>query len=228
MRKPGLFLLVSAAVAAPVAAWSQDGQPPASTDDYVCAFSGQCAADENATEPAEEATPTGPRPRLSATRGFAISTTNTAPRTATTRPRRPVTTNTVRQGAATQRRFSFSVSQAPGARNQRVNLSLNFPTGSAALTPAATAQARIFGQALLMPQLANMRFRIEGHTDGVGSHASNVALSRRRAQSVADFLVSMGVPRSRIEVQGYGPDRPLAGTSRNSPQNRRVEAVRVS
>jgi outer membrane protein OmpA-like peptidoglycan-associated protein len=36
------------------------------------------------------------------------------------------------------------------------------------------------------------------------------------------------VPRSRIEVQGYGPDRPLAGTSRNSPQNRRVEAVRVS
>ena len=173
MPKLGLFLLVSAAVAAPVAAWSQDGQPPASTDDYVCAFSGQCA-DENATEPAEEATPSGPRPRLSATRGFAISTTNTAPRTTTTRPRRPAANNSARQGAGSQRRFAFSVSQAPGARNQRVNLSLNFPTGSAALTPAATAQARTFGQALLMPQLANMRFRIEGHTDGIGSRASNV------------------------------------------------------
>ena len=80
----------------------------------------------------------------------------------------------------------------------------------------------------MMPQLATMRFRIEGHTDGVGGRAGNVALSRRRAQSVADFLISMGVPRSRIEVQGYGPDRPLAGTGRNSPQNRRVEAVRVS
>jgi outer membrane protein OmpA-like peptidoglycan-associated protein len=228
MRKPGFFLLISAAVVAPVGAWSQDAQPPASTDDYVCAFSGQCADDENATEPAADATPSGSRPRLTATRGFAISTTNTAPRTNNARPRRPAASNGARQAAGSQRRFAFSVSQAPGARNQRVNLSLNFPTGSAALTPAAAAQARTFGQALLMPQLANMRFRIEGHTDGVGSHASNVALSRRRAQSVADFLVAMGVPRSRIEVQGYGPDRPLPGTARNSPQNRRVEAVRVS
>jgi outer membrane protein OmpA-like peptidoglycan-associated protein len=227
MRKLGLFLLVSAAVAVPVAAWSQDSQPPASADDYVCAFSGQCA-DDNATEPAEEAAPTGPRPRLSATRGFAISTTNTAPRPTVTRPRRPAANTTARRGAASPRRFSFAVSQPAGARNQRVNLSLNFPTGSAALTPAAAAQARIFGQALLMPQLATMRFRIEGHTDGVGSRAGNIALSRRRAQSVADYLVSLGVPRSRVEVQGYGPDRPLPGTARNSPQNRRVEAVRVS
>jgi outer membrane protein OmpA-like peptidoglycan-associated protein len=40
--------------------------------------------------------------------------------------------------------------------------------------------------------------------------------------------MSLGVPRSRIEVRGYGPDRPLPGTARTSPQNRRVEAVRVS
>jgi outer membrane protein OmpA-like peptidoglycan-associated protein len=213
MRTPALFLLVSAAIFAPVAAWSQDSQPPASADDYVCAFAGDCGND-NETQPAET-NPAGPGPRLSATRGFAISSSNTAPRA----PRR---------AGSAPRRFSFSVAQAPGARNQRVNLSLNFPTGSAALTPAAAAQARTFGQALMMPQLATMRFRIEGHTDGVGSRASNVALSRRRAQSVADFLISMGVPRSRIEVQGYGPDRPLPGTARNSPQNRRVEAVRVS
>ncbi len=227
MRTPGLSLLVSAAFAVPVAAWSQDSQPPASADDYVCAFSGECG-DDNATEPAEEAAPTGPGPRISATRGFAISTTNTTPRASVARPRRPAASAGARQGAAGPRRFSFAVAQAPGARNQRVNLSLNFPTGSASLTPAATAQARTFGQALMMPQLANMRFRIEGHTDAVGSHASNVALSRRRAQSVADFLVAMGVPRSRIDVQGYGPDRPLPGTIRNSPQNRRVEAVRIS
>jgi outer membrane protein OmpA-like peptidoglycan-associated protein len=227
MRKLGLSLLMSAAIAAPVAAWSQDGQPAASTDDYVCAFSGQCAdEDDNAAQPAEEATPNGPRPRLSATRGFAIST-NTPARTTTTRPRRPAANNAARQGTAAPRRFAIAA-QPAGARNQRVNLSLNFPTGSAALTPAAQAQARTFGQALMMPQLSTMRFRIEGHTDGVGNRASNVVLSRRRAQSVADFLVAMGVPRSRIEVQGYGPDRPLAGTSRTSPQNRRVEAVRVS
>jgi OOP family OmpA-OmpF porin len=218
MRKLGFSLLVSAAVAVPVAAWAQDSQPPASTDDYVCALSGQCS-DDNSTQPAEQATPNGPAPRITATRGFAISTNTGAPRATVARPRRPVAT-------AAPRRFSFATTPA-GARNQRINLSLSFPTGSATLTPAAAAQARTFGQALLMPQLASMRFRIEGHTDGVGNRASNVALSRRRAQSVADYLVSMGVPRSRIEVQGYGPDRPLPGTSRNSPQNRRVEAARL-
>lgn len=222
MRKLGFSLLVSAAVAVPVAAWAQDTQPPASTDDYVCALSGQCA--DNSTEPSEQATPNGPRPRLTATRGFAISTNTTAPRA---NVRRPVANTTARQGAVAPRRFSFATTSA-GARNQRINLSLSFPTGSATLTPTAAAQARTFGQALLMPQLASMRFRIEGHTDGVGNRASNVSLSRRRAQSVADYLVSMGVPRSRIEVQGYGPDRPLPGTNRNSPQNRRVEAARLS
>ena len=55
---------------------------------------------------------------------------------------------------------------------------------------------------------------------GVGLNPTRSAL--------LDFLVSMGVPRSRIEVRGYGPDRPLPGTGRTSPQNRRVEAVRVS
>lgn len=220
MRKLGLSLLLSTVVALPAAAWSQASQPPASSDDYVCAFSGQCAAD-NSAQPADETPTNGPRPRLSATRGFAISTSSATPRSSVSRQRRPVAT-------VAPRRFSFATTQAPGARNQRVNLSLSFPTGSASLTPAAQAQARSFGQALMMPQLSNMRFRIEGHTDGVGNRASNVSLSRRRAQSVADFLIAMGVPRSRIDVQGYGPDRPLPGTARNSPQNRRVEAVRVS
>ena len=80
----------------------------------------------------------------------------------------------------------------------------------------------------MLPQLVNMRFRIEGHTDSVGTRASNLALSQRRAQSVADFLVAMGVGRERLEVIGYGPDRPLPGTRGSAGENRRVEAVRVS
>lgn len=222
MRKLGLSLLVSVAVALPAAAWSQDGPPSATADDFVCAFAGDCG-EEDADEPGEE-TASGPRPRVSATRGFSLSTTGTpARRPAANRPRRPAASTAPRQGvqAAAPRRPA-------AASGQRMNLSLTFETGSARLTAAAVAQARVFGEALLLPQLANMRFRIEGHTDAVGSRASNVALSQRRAQSVADFLVAMGVPRSRIEVQGYGPDRPLPGTSRASQQNRRVEAVRIS
>ena len=224
MRMFGLTLLISSAALVPVAAWSQSGQPAASSDDYVCAFSGDCAG-ENAQEPADAPNANGPRPRISATRGFAISTTTT--RRPTTTARRPVANNNARPNVGTQRRFAAVAAAPAGARNQRVNLSLSFPTGSATLTSGAAAQVRSFGQALLMPQLANMRFRIEGHTDGVGNRARNVALSQRRAQSVANYLTSMGVPRSRIEVRGYGPDRPIAG-ARNSSQNRRVEAVRVS
>ena len=225
MRMFGLTLLISSAALVPVAAWSQSGQPAASSDDYVCAFSGDCA-DENAQEPADAPNANGPRPRISATRGFAISTTTT--RRPTTTARRPVANNNARPNVGTQRRFAAVAAAPAGARNQRVNLSLSFPTGSATLTSGAAAQVRSFGQALLMPQLSNMRFRIEGHTDGVGNRARNVALSQRRAQSVANYLTSMGVPRSRIEVRGYGPDRPIAGAARNSSQNRRVEAVRVS
>ncbi|HEV7659874.1 MAG TPA: OmpA family protein [Allosphingosinicella sp.] len=209
MRKLALSLLACGAVSLPFAAGAQD-DPPTSAEDYVCAFAGTC--DEEAAD--ETATPQG-RPRISATRGFSLGT---PPST-----RRPGSTTPQRRGAR-----SVAGRRPAAAAGQRVNLRLAFETGSARLTPAATEQARVFGRALMLPQLANMRFRIEGHTDAVGSRAGNVALSQRRAQSVADFLIAMGVPRARLDVRGYGPDRPLPGTGGASAQNRRVEAVRVS
>ena len=212
MRKLALSLLACGAVLLPFSAGAQN-DPPSSAEDYVCAFAGSCdeeAADENADATTQ---PAG-RPRVSATRGFSLGPSPSPAARTATRPRRAGSATTQRRAAA--------------ASGQRVNLSLAFETGSARLTPAAVAQARVFGRALMLPQLANMRFRIEGHTDAVGNRARNVVLSQRRAQSVADFLVAMGVPRSRIEVRGYGSDRPLPGTSGTSAQNRRVEAVRVS
>jgi outer membrane protein OmpA-like peptidoglycan-associated protein len=210
MRKLALSLLACGAASLPFAAGAQD-DPPSSAEDYVCAFAGNC--DDEAAD--ETATPQG-RPRISATRGFSLGT---PPST-----RRPGSTTTQRRGA----RSLTARRPAAAASGQRVNLRLAFETGSARLTPAAVAQARIFGRALLLPQLANMRFRIEGHTDAVGTRARNVELSQRRAQSVADFLIAMGVPRAQLDVRGYGPDRPLPGTGGANAQNRRVEAVRVS
>ena len=61
------------------------------------------------------------------------------------------------------------------------------------LTAAARAQAQVFARSLLMPQLRNMRFLIEGHTDSVGVRARNIDLSQRRAQTLADFLAAAGV-----------------------------------
>lgn len=220
MRKLAFSLLLCGAAALPRPASSQQAAP-ASPQDYVCAFSGDCAdrPADDATDP--NAPPSQGRPRLGVTRGFSLS--------APDEPGRP---NPVRRPspAAGQRRMVQGAAprRPAAAAGQRVNLSLNFETGSAKLTPAAVAQARVFGQALMLPQLVTMHFRIEGHTDSTGNRARNLDLSQRRAQSVADFLVAMGVQRDRLDVRGYGPDQPLPGTGAASPENRRVEAVRVS
>jgi outer membrane protein OmpA-like peptidoglycan-associated protein len=87
---------------------------------------------------------------------------------------------------------------------------------------------RAFAEALKRPQLADVRVRIEGHTDSSGGRALNRTLSQRRAQAVADFLTSQGIEPGRLEVQGYGYDRPLPGRPASAGENRRVEAVRIS
>jgi outer membrane protein OmpA-like peptidoglycan-associated protein len=72
-----------------------------------------------------------------------------------------------------------------------------------------------------------LRFTIEGHTDNVGSDATNSELSLRRALSVRDYLIGLGVAASRIDVDGYGPSRPVAdnSTADGRARNRRVEIV---
>lgn len=66
---------------------------------------------------------------------------------------------------------------------------------------------------------------IEGHTDDVGSDATNLRLSQSRAESVREFLINAGVNADRIIATGYGESRPIAeGTSREArAANRRVE-----
>ncbi|MDT4885035.1 Outer membrane protein A [compost metagenome] len=64
-----------------------------------------------------------------------------------------------------------------------------------------------------------------GHTDNVGSDHYNQGLSERRAQSVADFLASQGVPADKLTSQGLGESQPVADNDSDEgrAQNRRVE-----
>ena len=66
---------------------------------------------------------------------------------------------------------------------------------------------------------------VAGNTDNVGGEGYNLALSQRRAASVAQFLQSQGVNPRRLNVQGYGMSRPIASnqTEAGRAQNRRVE-----
>jgi OOP family OmpA-OmpF porin len=70
------------------------------------------------------------------------------------------------------------------------------------------------------------KMRIEGHTDSAGPEAYNAALSARRAQAVADYIVSQSynVKASDIEVVGMGESSPVASnaTAEGRADNRRV------
>ncbi len=68
-------------------------------------------------------------------------------------------------------------------------------------------------------------FEISGHTDDIGSASKNRWLSRRRAWSVANYLVAAGIRESRLTAVGYGEDKPLVpnDTDENRAKNRRIE-----
>lgn len=68
---------------------------------------------------------------------------------------------------------------------------------------------------------------VQGHADSVGSAAYNLELSRRRADSVANYLVFKGVARNRMLVQGFGKEHPIEdnATEQGRRLNRRVEIL---
>lgn len=72
---------------------------------------------------------------------------------------------------------------------------------------------------------AQLKLAIDGHTDNVGSDASNQKLSENRAGAVKAYLVKKGVDESRLVVAGYGETKPVADnkTAAGRQKNRRVE-----
>jgi len=100
-----------------------------------------------------------------------------------------------------------------------------FPSGQSVLLPAAMSSLDNVVTALKSTPDRNIM--VEGHTDSVGTHAFNMDLSQRRAQSVRDYLVSRGLPSEIVRAQGWGPDRPVAenSTADGRANNRRVEIV---
>jgi peptidoglycan-associated lipoprotein len=76
-------------------------------------------------------------------------------------------------------------------------------------------------------QAPSTRFTIEGHADERGTREYNLALGDRRAMAVRDYLVTQGVPASRLRTVSYGKERPAQpGSNEQSwSQNRRAVAV---
>ena len=78
---------------------------------------------------------------------------------------------------------------------------------------------------LLGGRAEGWRLAIEGHTDNVGSEAHNTGLAERRAQAAASWFTEHGVPAARLEVRGYGLERPIVSndSAQGRSANRRVE-----
>ena len=66
---------------------------------------------------------------------------------------------------------------------------------------------------------------IEGHTSSDGEEDDNLELSKRRADAVRDYLISVGVNPDRLKTEGYGEERPLSDndTMEGRLTNRRVQ-----
>jgi OOP family OmpA-OmpF porin len=119
---------------------------------------------------------------------------------------------------------------AAPAAGPAVNLTVNFATGSAELTPDAIRTLDELGSALSSKELAGYRFRIEGHTDTVGSPEMNRSLSERRAEAVVSYVSKrFGVEPSRLQAVGMGEQGLLVPTPPQTaePRNRRVQVVNL-
>ncbi len=109
-----------------------------------------------------------------------------------------------------------------------IDLAVNFEYASAALTPDARIVLDNLGRALADPALRDARFRIAGHTDARGGDAYNLALSKRRAKSVADYLARQHrIGAARLSVEGFGRSQLLDPANPESAVNRRVQVTNL-
>lgn len=112
---------------------------------------------------------------------------------------------------------------ALGCEEDLVLEDVNFEFDSATLTMGAERILDDVADKLRANQ--NVRVRIEGHTDSMGSEAYNQDLSQARADAVADYLMRQGVDAERMRTIGYGESQPVASndTDAGRAENRRVE-----
>jgi peptidoglycan-associated lipoprotein len=105
--------------------------------------------------------------------------------------------------------------------NAEVPDTINFAFDSAELTDEA--RAILQKQATFIKQFPEVRFKVFGHTDLVGSAGYNQRLGLRRAQAAVAYLTSLGISKSRLEaVVSFGKTQPIVQTTQPEMRNRRT------
>jgi len=104
---------------------------------------------------------------------------------------------------------------------------INFTFASATLT--APAKMKLDELAAELVKHPEIKLEIRGYTDSIGSAASNLRLSQKRADSVKRYLISRGVIVSQLRAIGFGEANPIASnsTKQGRAKNRRIEFART-
>lgn len=128
---------------------------------------------------------------------------------------------------------TFEGGQSSMGKVVEANFQINFDSGSAKIKPSEMAQLQEIRSLLI--RATDTRIIVEGHTDNVGNEGTNLQLSTARARSVWQWLKDSdptGIninDRRLINVEGYGPHRPLPGnqnrTDAERASNRRVVII---
>lgn len=130
--------------------------------------------------------------------------------------------------------FLFGKEQSPLARSLGLSRVLVFDYGEGITFDVDRAELRPAFSALLDRQaemlaehFPGLDIYVCGHTDSSGNASHNLALSLARAQTVARYLITRGVPAARLKVQGFGSAFPVAAndTAEGKALNRRTEIV---
>ena len=111
---------------------------------------------------------------------------------------------------------------APGSTQP---ITIKFESNRLDLSPTSQADLNLLIKT--MSGDPTIKVEIGGHTDNVGKAMTNVEVSVKRATTVGNYLVKLGIPSDRIIIQGYGSAKPIADnkTEEGRAQNRRVEIV---
>ena len=104
---------------------------------------------------------------------------------------------------------------------------INFDTGKSTIRP--DSEPALSEVVKLLKANPSWAMVVAGHTDNVGAAATNLTLSRQRAQSVIAWLSAHGIEEARLVPAGFGDARPIADNKdeQGRQKNRRVDLVKV-
>jgi len=118
---------------------------------------------------------------------------------------------------------SWSVTDEPPPTNVAA-LQIQFEFDSVEIKPPSVVTIERLAQALITNQAGNKPIMIEGHTDAIGPEHYNLDLSKRRAQSIREYLINIyKIAPERLFVSGLGESELLTPGSPSAAVNRRVQ-----